>query len=137
MMERYDTFSFYRIQMHGNDDDARICEAFADLLSRRPVETHCAMRGMMSPERCRILISHGFFDIVPEVNRTREICLEAVKQEGSLLSQVPKKHRDDEMCRTALENCDDLLGLWDLVPESVRKGAETPKEFLDMRPKKD
>ena len=67
-------------------------------------------------------------------SHSRELCLEAVRQNGLALRYVPEKERDLEMCKAAVKTDitdDEVL---DFIPDDIRKGAETVRQFLDMYP---
>ena len=64
-----------------------------------------------------VLINGGLLELIPESQRTRDLCLAAVSQNGWALELVPSKFRDRDLCLTAVSQDGWAL---QFVPEELR-----------------
>lgn len=49
------------------------------------------------------------FQKIPMKDRTYHMCISAVNYDGRLLRQVPLVYIDEQMCKIALKNCDEVV----------------------------
>ena len=63
-----------------------------------------------------------YLNIVPENNRTYELCMEAIKNHGNALQFVPEHHKTYELCWEAVKNKESALQ-W--VPEQLKNGIKS------------